>query len=128
MNIKIATAIANSGGRVTVAHAASKQGMRNAILGGVKTIEHGDEGDEEIFGLMKEKQVALFATLAAGEAYAEYAGWKKSIDTLTVHVAQKKKSFQAALKSGVIIGMGGDVGVILMEQMFVRWNSWWNMV
>ena len=109
--IKIATAIANSGGRVTVAHAASKQGMRNAIMGGVKTIEHGDEGDEEIFSLMKEKQVALFATLAAGEAYAEYAGWKKGIDTLTAHVAQKKKSFQAALKSGVIIGMGGDVGV-----------------
>jgi imidazolonepropionase-like amidohydrolase len=109
--IKIATEIANSGGRVTVAHAASKQGMRNAILGGVKTIEHGDEGDAEIYALMKEKQVALFATLAAAEAYAEYAGWKKGVDSVTDHIAQKKKSFLAALKSGVTIGMGGDVGV-----------------
>ena len=109
--IKTATEVAGSGGRVTVAHAASKQGMRNAVLGGVKTIEHGDDGDEAIYALMKEKQVALFATLAAGEAYAEYAGWKKGTDSLTEHVAQKKKSFQAALKSGVIIGMGGDVGV-----------------
>ncbi|HSB94498.1 MAG TPA: amidohydrolase family protein [Flavitalea sp.] len=109
--IQIATDIATNGGRVTVAHAASRQGMRNAILGGVKTIEHGDEGDEAIFMLMKEKQVAFFATLAAGEAYAEYAGWKKGTDTLTEHLRQKKKSFQAALKSGVTIGMGGDVGV-----------------
>jgi len=109
--IKIATEIANAGGRQTVAHAASKAGMRNAILGGVKTIEHGDEGDEEIFGLMKEKQVALFATLAAGEAYAEYAGWKKGKDLPTEHLSQKRKSFQVAIKSGVIIGMGGDVGV-----------------
>src|SRR5688572_15410557 len=109
--IKIATEIANSGGRVTVAHAASKQGMRNAILAGVKSIEHGDEGDAAIYALMKENQVALFATLAAAEAYAEYAGWKKGVDSVTEHIAQKKKSFLAALKSGVTIGMGGDVGV-----------------
>ncbi|MFM2145433.1 MAG: hypothetical protein RL732_269, partial [Bacteroidota bacterium] len=37
--------------------------------------------------------------------------WKKGIDTDPPNVVNKKKSFKAALYSGVTIGMGGDVGV-----------------
>jgi len=110
-DIALAVSIAKSSGRPVVAHAASVEGMRRAIMGGVISIEHGDNGTEEIFKLMKEKGVALCPTLAAGEAYAEYNGWKKGIDSVPDRVAQKKKSFQAALKAGVTICMGGDVGV-----------------
>ena len=110
-DIALAVSIAKSSGRPVVAHAASVEGMRRAIMGGVISIEHGDNGTEEIFKLMKEKGVALCPTLAAGEAYAEYNGWKKGIDSVPARVAQKKKSFQAALKAGVTICMGGDVGV-----------------
>lgn len=106
-----AVKIASSGGRQVVAHAASPEGMRRAILAGVSTIEHGDEGTEEIFTLMKEKNVALCPTLAAGEAILQYQGWKKGIDTEPRRIADKKKSFQLALKTGVTICMGGDVGV-----------------
>lgn len=106
-----ATALAKSGGRQTVAHASTKEGMRRAVMGGVSTIEHGDEGDEEIFNLMKEKGVALCPTLAAGDAILQYSGWKKGIDPEPARITAKKKSFQAALKSGVTICMGGDVGV-----------------
>ncbi|MGZ3837441.1 MAG: amidohydrolase family protein [Flavisolibacter sp.] len=106
-----ATAIANSGGRKTVAHAATKEGMRRAILSGVSTIEHGDEGDDEIFRLMKEKGVALCPTLAAGEAILQYNGWKKGTDPEPERIVAKRKSFQSALKNGVRICMGGDVGV-----------------
>jgi imidazolonepropionase-like amidohydrolase len=109
--ISAATSIANSSGRQTVAHASTKEGMRRAILGGVSTIEHGDDGDEEIFQLMKEKHVALCPTLAAGEAILQYAGWKKNIDPEPARISAKKKSFQSALKNGVTICMGGDVGV-----------------
>lgn len=109
--ISAATSIANSSGRQTVAHASTKEGMRRAILGGVSTIEHGDDGDEEIFRLMKEKHVALCPTLAAGEAILQYAGWKKNIDPEPARITAKKKSFQSALKNGVTICMGGDVGV-----------------
>jgi imidazolonepropionase-like amidohydrolase len=106
-----ATALAKSGGRQTVAHASTKEGMRRAVMGGVSTIEHGDDGDEEIFTLMKEKGVALCPTLAAGDAILQYNGWKKGVDPEPARITAKKKSFQAALKSGVIICMGGDVGV-----------------
>jgi imidazolonepropionase-like amidohydrolase len=109
--ILAATALANSSGRLTVAHASTKEGMRRAVMGGVATVEHGDEGDDEIFRLMKEKHVALCPTLAAGEAILQYSGWKKNIDPEPSRITNKKKSFRSALKNGVTICMGGDVGV-----------------
>lgn len=109
--IATASAIAKSSGRPTVAHASTKEGMRRAILGGVSTIEHGDNGDEEIFKLMKEKGVALCPTLAASDATLQYDGWKKGIDPEPERIKNKKKSFELALRNGVTILMGGDVGV-----------------
>ncbi len=103
--------LAKSSGRISAAHAASKEGMRRAIMAGITTIEHGDEGDDEIFALMKERGVALCPTLAAGEAIAQYKGWKKGTDPEPAAITAKKKSFQSALKQGVTICMGGDVGV-----------------
>ena len=52
------------------AHASSPEGMRNAVMAGVDTIEHGDGGTPEVFKLMAEKNVALSPTLAAGDADA----------------------------------------------------------
>ncbi len=109
--IKNIVEVAKTTGRPVVAHASTKEGMRRAIEGGVETIEHGDEGDEEIFRLMKTKSVALCATLAAGDATSQYAGWKKGIDPEPTRLKLKRKSFEAALKSGVTIAFGGDVGV-----------------
>jgi imidazolonepropionase-like amidohydrolase len=109
--IALAVSIARSGGRQVVAHASTAEGMRRAILGGVTTIEHGDNGTLEIFKLMKEKGVALCPTLAAGDATEQYKGWKKGVDPDTEKIRNKKKSFTLALQSGVTICFGGDVGV-----------------
>ena len=109
--IALATAIAQSGGRKVVAHATTAEGMKRAILGGASTIEHGDKGTEEVFKLMKEKGVALCPTLAAGESILQYDGWKKGVDKEPQKIIDKKRSFQLALKTGVTICMGGDVGV-----------------
>ena len=100
-----------SSGRKVVAHASTAEGMKRAINAGVSTIEHGDGGNEEVFKLMKDKKVALCPTLAAGDAILQYRGWKKGIDPEPQRILEKKKSFQLALKSGVTICMGGDVGV-----------------
>ncbi|HET6766753.1 MAG TPA: amidohydrolase family protein [Chitinophagaceae bacterium] len=98
-------------GRNVAAHASTPEGMKRAINAGISTIEHGDGGTEEVFKLMKEKNVALCATLAAGDAIQQYRGWKKGIDAEPASIINKKKSFQLALKAGVKICMGGDVGV-----------------
>jgi imidazolonepropionase-like amidohydrolase len=109
--IAAAVAIAKSGNREVVAHAATAEGMMRAINAGVSTIEHGDNGTAEVFKLMKEKGVALCPTLAAGDAVQQYQGWKKGLDPEPERITSKRKSFVLALKSGVTICMGGDVGV-----------------
>jgi hypothetical protein len=58
-----------------------------------------DGGTEEVFKLMKEKNVALCPTLAAGDAIQQYRGWKKGIDPEPQSITNKKKSFQLALQS-----------------------------
>jgi imidazolonepropionase-like amidohydrolase len=106
-----AVGITKSSGREVVVHATTPEGMKRAIIAGVATIEHGDNGTEEVFKLMKEKNVALCPTIAASEAVELYKGWRKGIDPDPERIVNKKKSFAAALKSGVTICMGGDVGV-----------------
>jgi imidazolonepropionase-like amidohydrolase len=102
---------ANSSGRPVVAHASTPEGMRRAIIGGVDTIEHGDAGTPEIWKLMVEKNVAYCPTVAAGDATAQYAGWKKGIDPEPAGITRKRATFKAALDAGVKMCFGGDVGV-----------------
>ena len=109
--LRLIVETAKSSGRPVVAHASTKEGMRRATLAGVETIEHGDQGDLEVFSLMKDKGVSFCPTLAAGDAIQQYNGWKKGVDPEPERIAQKRVSFSAALKSGVNIIAGGDVGV-----------------
>ncbi len=102
---------ARSSGRPVVAHASTPEGMRRAVMAGIETIEHGDGGTPEVFRLMKERNVALCPTLAAGDATAQYAGWKKGEAPEPGGIARKRASFQAALAAGVTILNGSDVGV-----------------
>src|SRR4029450_11090986 len=60
---------------------------------------------------MKEKNVALCPTLAAGDATAQYAGWKKGSTPEPAGITRKRASFKAALDAGVTILSGSDVGV-----------------
>lgn len=103
--------IASSSGRPVVAHASTPEGMRRAVVAGVATIEHGDYGTPEVFRLMAERGVALCPTLAAGDATAQYAGWRKGVDPEPARIAAKRESFKAAMAAGVTICNGSDVGV-----------------
>jgi len=109
--LKTAVEVAHSSGRIVAVHSGTTEGMRRAILAGVNTIEHGDGGTPELFTMMKEKGIALCPTLAATEAISTYHGWKKGIDPDPNAVKQKHFIFTEAMKAGVTICMGGDVGV-----------------
>jgi imidazolonepropionase-like amidohydrolase len=93
--IRMMVDTARSSGRAVTAHATTAEGMRRAVMGGVETIEHGDNGTAEVFRLMKDKNVAYIPTLSVGGA----------------NNARKKAVFKLALDSGVTIGAGSDVGV-----------------
>jgi len=109
MNLIVQTA--GSIGRPVVVHSSTPEGMRRAVMAGVATIEHGDGGTADVFKLMADKGVALCPTLAAGDATAQYAGWKKGTDPEPAGVRRKRESFRLALASGVTMCTGSDVGV-----------------
>jgi imidazolonepropionase-like amidohydrolase len=103
--------VSESSGRPVVAHATTPEAIRRSVEAGIKTIEHGDGGNREMFRLMAERDVALCPTLGAGEAYAMYGGWQKGVDPDPERIRRKKESFRIALEEGVPLCFGGDVGV-----------------
>ena len=101
---------AHSAGRIAAAHASTAESMRRAILAGVDTIEHGNEGTPEVFRLMREHGTGYCPTLAASDAIARYSGWNGAAPE-PESIRVKRASFAAALAAGVAMCMGGDVGV-----------------
>ncbi|MGQ0764720.1 MAG: amidohydrolase family protein [Gemmatimonadota bacterium] len=106
-----AVEVAQSSGRQVVAHSATAEGMRRATMAGIVNIEHGDGGTPEVFRLMAERGVALCPTLSAGDATAQYRGWRKGTDPEPQRLRDKRASFSAARAAGVMICNGSDVGV-----------------
>jgi imidazolonepropionase-like amidohydrolase len=102
--------VASSAGRPVVAHASSPEGMRRAVLAGIETIEHGDEGTAEVFRLMRERGTVFCPTIAADEANSRYRGWKIGTPEPPV-LRAKRATVRAAIDAGVIICNGSDVGV-----------------
>lgn len=102
---------AHSSGRPVAAHASTDEGMHRAILAGVNTIEHGFGGSDSTFHLMAQRGVAYLPTLTAVEAYAEYFDGYHRGQPPTASMREAMAAFQMALKNGVTIGCGSDVGV-----------------
>lgn len=114
-------AVAHDAGRLAAAHATTAEGMRRAALAGVDTIEHGYGGTADVFKLMHDRGIALCPTLGASEAYARYFEHWNGAEPAPESVQQNRRSFQMAMKAGVSICMGGDVGV------FAHGKNWLEM-
>ncbi|MGN6850107.1 MAG: amidohydrolase family protein [Sphingomicrobium sp.] len=116
-------AVAHDAGRIAAAHAMTAEGMRRAILAGVDTIEHGYGGTPEIFKMMHDRGVGYCPTLGASEAYARYfQGWNGQ-EPAPESVQQNRRAFQMAMKAGVGICMGGDVGVFPHGQNWLEMEA-----
>ena len=110
--LRAAVETAHSSGRPVAAHATTAEGMRRAVLAGVDSIEHGYDGTPEIFRLMAARGVAYLPTLTAEEAYAQYFEHYVAGQTPpTAGMESARRAFGYALRAGVIIGCGSDVGV-----------------
>ena len=116
-------AAAHDAGREVAVHASSAEGMRRAIMAGADTIEHGYGGTDEIFRLMKQRGVALCPTLAASEAYARYFENWNGQEPAPESVQENRRSFQAAMRAGVSMCMGGDVGVYTHGQNWLEMDA-----
>jgi imidazolonepropionase-like amidohydrolase len=103
---------AHSSGRPVAVHATTAEGMRRAILAGVDTVEHGYGGTEEVFKLMAAHGVAFLPTLTAEEAYSEYfEHYVPGKSAPTPDMERAAAAFRLAMRVGVTIGCGSDVGV-----------------
>lgn len=108
---------AHAAGKTVMSHAQATQGIKNAVVAGVESIEHGIFLDEEVVAEMKRRGTYLVATLVAprwvlrrGErepgSVAPYA-LRKAQEVVEAHTA----SFRYAVEQGVKIAMGTDMGV-----------------
>ncbi|MFC3068959.1 metal-dependent hydrolase family protein [Phenylobacterium soli] len=104
-------AAAHDGGRPVAVHATGDEGVRRAVTAGADTIEHGYAASEATFRLMKARGAAYVPTLTAVEAYSTYFQHHRPGDPPTADMVEAERTFRTALKVGVTIGAGSDVGV-----------------
>lgn len=98
-------------GLPVAAHAQGTQGIKNAVRGGVTSIEHGYLVDDESIDLMLERGTFLVPTLSTfhgpANAYSPAAAEKKKrlADTVMTRIGE-------ASRQGVKIALGTDSGVL----------------
>ena len=114
--IKVICDTAKDYGMHVAAHAHGDEGMKRAILGGVKTIEHGTYMSDETMELMKKYDAYLVPTITAGKEVEEKAKIKGFYPAIVVPKAlavgpQIQGTFARAYKKGVGIAFGTDAGV-----------------
>ncbi len=98
------------------AHAHGDEGMQRAILGGVKTIEHGTLMSEKTMDLMKQYNAYLVPTITAGKEVTEKAAIDGYYPAIIVPKALEigpkiQNTFKKAYDRGVSIAFGTDAGV-----------------
>jgi len=114
--IKAICEMADDYGMHVAAHAHGDEGMQRAIIGGVKTIEHGTYMSDKTMELMKQYDAYLVPTITAGKEVADKAKIKGFYPDIVVPKAlavgpQIQGTFARAYKKGVGIAFGTDAGV-----------------
>lgn len=113
--IAAAVRTAHGLGRRTAAHAQGAAGIRNAVRGGIDSIEHGFELTDDIIAEMAERGTILVPTLSAARLLL------RNPDRLPTHVREKiekygamhQESFTRYVRAGGRVAMGTDAGTPL---------------
>ena len=102
-------------GRKVAAHAHATAGIKNAVLAGVDSIEHGSYIDDEGIQLMKEHGTYLVPTVYLEDWVLENMkslGWTpNTMQKAKTVIPIAHKNVSHAFKSGVKVAFGTDAGV-----------------
>jgi imidazolonepropionase-like amidohydrolase len=113
--IKAAVEEAATQGRKVMAHAQANAGIKNALRGGVATIEHGIWLDGDAIEMMLDGGNALVPTLVAPKWVIRHSEAGKmpayAADKARAVVADHIASIRMAIEAGVKIAFGTDTGV-----------------
>ena len=102
-------------GRKVACHAHGASGIKQAVLAGVDSIEHGSYINEEDIELMKEKGTYLVPTLYLGDWFME--NYKKMgvpefmVEKARVVMPAARQNIGRAFKAGVKVAFGTDAAV-----------------
>ena len=113
--LRAAAQEAHAAGRKIAAHAHGAQGIRNAVLAGIDSIEHGSLIDAEGITLMKERGTWLVADIynddyILGKA-REFKISEESIAKEKALGQIQRDNFAKAVKAGVKVAFGTDAGI-----------------
>jgi imidazolonepropionase-like amidohydrolase len=124
---------ARNAGVRTASHAQGTQGIKNALIAGVDSIEHGIYLDDECITMMVDQGAYLVPTLAIVEAIVNNGRQAGVLEASVKKAEMVQKthldSFRRAYRAGVVCGLGtdylGDPGSPLGEnavelQMYVE--------
>jgi imidazolonepropionase-like amidohydrolase len=115
--IAVMVRTAAAAGKTCMAHAQGTQGIENAVLAGVESIEHGIWLDDEVIAEMKRRGAFLVPTLVAPlwvlrrEERQPGSVLPQSLRKTKEVIEDHKRSFSRAVEAGVRIAMGTDSGV-----------------
>ncbi len=113
--IRAAVEEAATQGRKVMAHAQANQGIRNALQGGVSTVEHGIWIDDDVCEMFLDGDRALVPTLVAPQwviRHAENGRMPKwAADKGRAVIADHEASIRRAIEAGVKVAFGSDSGV-----------------
>jgi len=114
---------ANRQGVPVAAHAHATAAIKQAVLAGVRSIEHGTFLDDEVIDLMVEKGTWLIPTIYIGDYYA-IEGTLREDERNTYYIEHERPIWiqwlNKAHKRGVKIGVGLDFGTGYSPNVFAR--------
>jgi imidazolonepropionase-like amidohydrolase len=113
--IRAAVEEASLSGADVAAHAHGAEGIKRAVRGGVRSVEHGSLMDDEAIQLMADAGTFLVADVYCGDYIAEVGrqqGWRADVlrknDETTL---AQRQGFTRCLQAGVRIAFGTDSGI-----------------
>jgi imidazolonepropionase-like amidohydrolase len=113
--LKAAADEAHMAGRKIAAHAHGAQGIRNAILAGIDSIEHASLIDDEGIRLAKEHGVYLVMDIYNDDYIltkaVEFGLPKENVEKEKMVGRVQRESFARAVKAGTKMAFGTDAGV-----------------
>ena len=113
--LSAAVEVAADHGTHVAAHAHGAEGIRRAVLAGVRSIEHGSLLDAATVALMADHGTYLVADLYDGDWLLEHGprlGFSAEVMRKTDETTQAQRDgFEAAVAAGVRIAFGTDAGV-----------------
>jgi imidazolonepropionase-like amidohydrolase len=113
--IRAAVEEASLSGADVAAHAHGAEGIKRAVRGGVRSVEHGSLMDDEAIQLMADAGTFLVADVYCGDYIAEFGrqqGWRADVlrkNDETTHA--QRQGFTKCLQAGVRIAFGTDSGI-----------------